>query len=509
MKKTAKILLCLLLVSAFCLSMLVGCGGNEEPKETTGTTESSEVESLTETESKVNDEDTLKEYDFGGEEYRILTRDVTDYEFDPNSSYGIKTVNTAIFTRNEEVKNRFNVNILYDKTDGGWGSGTGNNKWIQKYETVTQSGWSDYELTAAHFSLQQFCSLKGLTYDMTELETIDMTKEWWSEQFYENCYINGKFYVAVGDIAHTLYEYIQVVFFNETMAESYIKDAVGNPVDLYELVKNNEWTWEKMKTYSLTINHATDDDPFGLLWWGHSVRGLLITMEMDVLEEDASGSTTMYSFPDSLSEKTLTYANEIIDYLRTNMGVTWHGNQALGGRSMQKVFGDGDALFCATSLGFVVEIAETLAEGQTYGVLPLPMADEDQLEYHTVMRDTMTGVSVPKNLKDPELCGVVTEALCMYGYQHVRPTYLNVVLDGRYMVNDDLGYVMDLLRETVTVDFLYAFNVGFNPYPYSQLSDLVEYHKGTEDYATRYAKNLSSYRESLKTIYAAFGVTVK
>ena len=88
MKKTAKMLLCLLLISAFCLSMLVGCGGTDEPQESESeTAKGTEVEDITsETESQLNTEDTLEDRDFGGADYRILTREDTDYEFDPTAN---------------------------------------------------------------------------------------------------------------------------------------------------------------------------------------------------------------------------------------------------------------------------------------------------------------------------------------------------------------------------------------------------------------------------------------
>lgn len=150
----------------------------------------------------------------------------------------------------------------------------------------------------------------------------------------------------------------------------------------------------------------------------------------------------------------------------------------------------------------VTTIANDL-ETDKYGILPFCKWDSDQLEYHTALRDSLSAVSVPTNVQDLEMAGVITEALCMYGYQIVRPEYLNNVIGNRYMTDNNLKKMMEICRESVTVDFIMVYNSIINT-PYSTMDTIVA--KGTS-YATFYAGKYGTWNKNLATIYESLGVS--
>ena len=116
----------------------------------------------------------------------------------------------------------------------------------------------------------------------------------------------------------------------------------------------------------------------------------------------------------------------------------------------------------------------------------------------------MTAISVPKNIKDPEMVGVMTEALCMYSYQNVRPAYLDTVVKGRYMTDDNLKTMLDTIRENVAVDFVMAYNSSFDSY--SAISGLCN-SATDQSYETFYAGKVANYTKKLAEVYKAFGIS--
>ena len=103
------------------------------------------------------------------------------------------------------------------------------------------------------------------------------------------------------------------------------------------------------------------------------------------------------------------------------------------------------------------------------------------------------------------MAGVITEALCAYSYQHVRPAYLNTVLGDRYMTSDDLKGMMDLIRSSFTVDFTMAYSSCLST-PYSVLSNLVNSSSG-QMFASYYEGKQSTYAGKLADLYKALGVS--
>lgn len=503
MKKISKRILALILASMFCLTALIGCKKEEEGDG--GTPSDSSPNDTSAPSDTLNDADTLGDYDFKGAEYKILARESTLRDFNDSDPKGVTVINNAVFSRNEAVASRFNVKIKVEKTDGDWQTGAGNepsgSAFSNKYQQITMSGWSEYSLVSAHMAMQTAMSVNGFTRDLTTLESVDMQKEWWSKPFYDACNIEGKFYVALGDITYSMYDYMEVIFFNETMAEQYLKDASGNPINLYDVVKSDDgWTWEKFVTYTKMVSYNQDDPEYGLATNDHAVRTFL--MAMDVTVSQKNSSTGLWEFPKTLSEKTGRF-DDVADFVSKTQNVYFKIGDKSFIENGNDVFNAGDALFYSQHLSEVVSIGEHLKNGQTFGVLPFPKYDEDQIEYLTTMRDTTTAITVPRNIQDLTMVGVVTEALCMYGYQNVRPTYFDTVVKGRYLTDSNMRDMLDLCRKGVTSSFDMMYSASME-YPYSTAIQII--HDNVK-FASYYEKNQSKWDSYAKQIYTALGVS--
>lgn len=507
--RNLKMLLCWVTVVLLCFTALVGCARDKDESPDSDTAQSDTVPDVTQTDSEttVFDADTLGEHNFNGARYNILARETSSYEWDSNSTLGTSTVNNAIYMRNESVEDRFNVNIAVEVADGAWKNTAADCPWYSKYETSTMSGWNSYSMITGHFAMTQRAAVAGLCYDLGTLDAIDMRKEWWSDQFYEACNLDGRLYVAVGDIGYSLYEGMEVVFFNETMAENLLKDSNGDPIDLYQLVRDEEWTWENMKKYVLMVNDTdftdNNDKEFGLLAGAMALRLTSVAFEVSFAESDNSRGYTVYSFPESAIARDVKVIDDVDLFFENEAANSvW---LAVGDANGNKAFSEGRGLFYMQMLGQLPKFGEAMAEGQSYGILPYPMYDGDQFEYHTGTYDGISGISVPKNIQDPKLSGLVTEALCMYGYQEVRPVYLDTVLNGRYLAGGDMKEMMDLIRESYTLPFMYAYGPTMGSPNVYALTDSI-YTKNSVRYGTVYANNFTAMTTNIGNFYKSYGV---
>ena len=502
---------CGLLLVTFCLSTMVGCSlFKEEPVgDDSGSNDNpaSDVEETDTVGETLNDSDDLGEYDFGGAKYNILSRESTVGEWDHNKNNHGNTVSNAVYTRNQMVEERFNVDITIEEIGGWWNNDWGKSPWFAKYGTITQSGWSEYSIATGHFSLAQCAAVKGYCMDMTTLEGLDVTKEWWSEQFFEKCNLKGKFYVVVGDATYSMYEEMYVVFFNGDMAEAFLKDANGEPIDLYDLVRNDEWTWEKMKKYMLTINDTSstmeEDKEYGFVGTNGSMRAFASAFELEYAESHEVDGYKIYSFAQSPNVRTVNILDDMGSFFKTTAinSVKLKAADADG----NQIFSEGRTLFYTQRLGQIIQLASAM---DNYGILPYPMYDDDQLEYHTDCYDGVSGITVPRNVKDTEMVGVITEALGMYSYKEIRPAYLDTVLGGRYLSDRDLSDMVNLIRESFDIGFFNAYSGAIGtPHVFSATDSMFAGTSG-QGYASYYATHLSQYTANLAAFYKAYGIKV-
>ena len=504
MKQMVKRIVCLMLVAIFCLTALIACKKNTPADTTPSDTTPTDTSDTTPT---INDADTLGEYDFGGAEFKILARKSALRDFNEKDAEGITAITNEVFNSMETTKARFNVTFKVDPVEADWHNNLEDSELYQKYSGMSMVGMTDYSLVTGHFPMQNIMVINGFCCDMTKLKTVDMEKAWWSKPFYEACNINGRFYVALGDITHSMYDYLQVIYVNETMAQSYVKDADGNPIDLYALVESGGWTYEKLVEYTKKVGYNQDDPKYGLYTHGHATHAMMLSMGVTVSQKNEQG---IWEFPATATEKQGRY-DEVVAFIKggTSNSVYWKYAETDHLQNGNKMFTEGDVLFYAQQLSAVTAIGEAMASGQTYGILPLPKYDTNQLEYYTTMRDTVTSVTVPRFVVDQEMAGVVTEALCMYGYQKVKNVYFDTVVKGRYLTDEKLRTMLDTIRSGLTASFDMAYsptleaNGAKKPW---QAIDHLASSSTTLSFSTYYDTYKSLWTTNANNIYKKLGV---
>lgn len=490
--------LALSILCVMLLSTLVGCSlgkKDEVPTDTSPDTDVIDTESdETTEETGRSDKDNLPkkgEVDLNGMKYTILSRKSTAYEFDDKVSGGSggQEVTKAIYERNAAVSDRYNVVIKTRQEDGEWGN---KDAFTKVVEAEALAAWSEVCLVATHSGYINQIAVNGLGLDMNELDYVDYTKAWWSEAFYNDCLIDGKCMFMIGDIAYNVYERMEVIYFNQSLVTAY-----GYEDDMYDLVYDKKWTYDKMKSMALefapSVGAGTPNE-YGILYNSHSIKAALTGMEFSFTYRDESGRHQLYL---DLPASSVTLVDNFIDDVFLNTTIRWDRATAADQKFGTETFAAGKALFYAQYLEEAKNIKASMTDD--FGILPVPMADEIQDWYHTGGCDNMTGVMIPSSARSTMAVGLITEALCMYSYEHVRPAYYEVALKTQYTDDSEVVAMLDLIRECYTIPFGLAYATVLGN-PYWQIEQcFVE--GGASSIATKYTGGYNTYKANLDKMY--------
>lgn len=96
----------------------------------------------------------------------------------------------------------------------------------------------------------------------------------------------------------------------------------------------------------------------------------------------------------------------------------------------------------------------------TYGVLPFPKYDEAQESYYTSSRNTHNAFMMPITCKDPEMEATVMEALSAVKYKKVLPAFYEIVLKTKYAANTETAEIIDIIHDTMILDFGYTYSTA-------------------------------------------------
>ncbi len=460
-KRIAALLLVLcVLIATFAA---VGCGGKKVPPIESGTASGSDTRKEAKTEEQTeapDDSDDLDDsYDFD-RDYVILSRESTAYEFESDSNASTDIVANAVYSRNTAVEERANVTVKVEKLAGDWegkdkmGEGAtrgGNYAFEGRVRNDALSGFSAYDLIATHAAYLANLALEGLGKDLNAVDHIDLTKRWWNEAYFEECSYRDAIYLMVSDMAYTMYEYMQVVFFNEEMANDL---DLG---DLYGLALDGGWTYTKLKEYTKEVESnpdAGDSQKYGLLTNAHAHRAWANAVEANMMQKDSDGK---YYYPATLNETALNRMTDYIEFVRglaTNSvytQMTW-GDEKW---AETKMFANGRGLFYMQMLGESATLKTTMDDD--YGILPFPKWDDTQLEYHSNSKDSGTAVMIPANVKDIESTGIITELMALYGYEKITGAYYEKVLKYQSFNDPRCIQILELIKKTANYSLQHVY----------------------------------------------------
>jgi hypothetical protein len=134
-----------------------------------------------------------------------------------------------------------------------------------------------------------------------------------------------------------------------------------------------------------------------------------------------------------------------------------------------------------------------------YGILPMPMIDEDQTSYSSLVwqhHDSVVGI--PSGATNPEMCAVILESLSWEGYYSVTPVLYETILYGRAAKTAEAKKSLQIIFETRSYDpgQYWDYAGGMQ----NELLRLCD--KGTSDIISLVQANIGRTREEIAKVNA-------
>ena len=454
MKKiiTLTLLLSMLLSAAACN------GGNDDAKDTnpSGVT-------TTEEPAETRATSLPSDLNLSGKEVKVLWWLEQDECTDEQNG---EIVNDALYERDRAVEERLGVRIINEPRSYTWAERA---VYLDMIRSSVMSNDNEFDLVSGQYAIMPSLIPDGALLALNETKYINFNNPWWARGLVEETAINGKVYVASGEIATSNVKNLACFFYNKRLVDEY---SIEDP---YKLVSDGKWTIDKL--FSLTRDIYSDLDNDGNKSLG-DFYGCLFYSDNTVTQL-VHGTGCYMAKLDENNKVELTYGTErmvnvmdkLSDYLYNGAGAfmftgyateLWNGTGDF--KQVKAMFNDGQGIFTAATVNDAKNSYNNMKDD--FGVIPMPKYDEAQENYITLVGESNTLFGIVTSTADPDASSAVMEALCEENYYTVIPAYYEVAMKVKYSRDDESAQMFDLIRETASFDFgrVYgnAANAGFN-----------------------------------------------
>ena len=407
-----------------------GAGIAEQSGGDNGTAAETEPETEAETEDPATVFD-LEVKDYGGKTLGILGTDWyniasnwTSPELKVTELTG-EAMNDAVFNRNRSVESKYNVKL--EVTDGG--------AYLDSpIQAEIVAGTNAYDIAFPRISEMNNIAQDGGAYDMNKIESLDLSKSWWSQFARESLTVHDAILFISGDMNFMDKWTAVCMFFNKDVASGYNITAA----ELYDLVDEGKWTIDKFSEYTNAVTN--DSDGNGTLdqkdTWGCTANASYLGNFLHAWDDPYTVVQDGELVFNLNNEKTFAAIDRIIAVMNNNVifAASWD--------VAEPVFTAGRALF-------YIEVTQKLANFRTleydFGVLPMVKYDEAQPEYRTTCATLAQMICIPKTTADKEFAGYMLQAMGYESSLTIAPAYIENALESKFARDertaDQLGYI--------------------------------------------------------------------
>jgi len=394
----------------------------------------------------------LPESNFGGETFTFLTKAVATFtDWGERSIWTESTtgdvLNDAVYTRNLAIEETYNIKIAEVQT-GSVSADLGNS---------IMAGDGAYDAALPPLNELGTLIMNKHLLELGDLPHINFEQNWWDQRSVEDLSIANKLFAVSGDISTLNNDATWCTMINLSVLEDY---NVESP---YDLVRNNEWTYDKY--YEICEGVSTDlngdsvydtNDLIANLTQNENATAMFISSGISLASKNA----------DDIPEFTLATneaAFSLIEILRTimndtNVSLNYHQYATEGYHlATTKMFEENRGLFWITNLQMVIRLREMDTD---FGIAPVPKFNSSQSDYSNVVWQVGSFLCVPKTTNNVERTGIILEAMAAKSREILRPAYYEVALSYKYLRDKDSLEMLDIIIDNRTYELEKAFNWG-------------------------------------------------
>lgn len=358
-------------------------------------------------------------------------------------------VNESVWKRNIALEERLGVKIELI-------AAVGTGEFSNMVRNSVTANSDDYDVVVGHTRFNIALAAEGILKNLSDIEYLDFTKDYWSELYISNISYKNNVYWATGDLTTNFIGYMYAMFVNAPMWTNYFGSE-----NLYQIVKDGKWTVDKLNEYSsvayvdLNGNSIKDDqDSYGVIMQkGHVLNGMAFSTGVQYTSRDDNGNP----YVSVANEHTV----NVFDALHSLFYNTDYGrmldNSAFDGLSVT-MFTSDRLLFCPNTFQFCANAKVRDMESDFY-VIPLPKYDDTQKAYRVNQYDGVPiyGIPITADPSRDDAIGATLEAMCSMSSTMVIPVYYDIALKNKYSRDQGAAEMIDLVHDSVTADFGFAW----------------------------------------------------
>jgi hypothetical protein len=341
----------------------------------------------------------------------------------------------------------------------------------------------------------------GYLWDLNEFsDYLHFDQPWWDQSATKSLSIGGKLYFNTGDISIMPKIVSTAITFNKEILKKNFPE-----VDLYQMVKDKKWTFDKMIEMSRTATAETDGET-GMTYhdnWGLSasygdVAGFFIGAGKNYITKNAD-DIPIVSMTDSSSVTTL---QKILESLQLKDDWCFHCETVTDGSNIWvvslDVFGQNRALF-RTSAFSAIKKLRAYDDAQEFGIIPYPKLDGQQETYVTSAHDTSEIGLLPVTMPQDRLsfASAVLEVLSRESHKNVLPIYYESALKVKYTRDAESAQMIDLIHDGLGNSFALAWHQPLNTFLQTLIHNSAMYENS---FASRYASMEKTLQQKLTSL---------
>ena len=450
MRKILKRILCLTLIVLMLLPLLVACMGKKEDEKGSAL----DLEALAAT----MPDDGVGIQDFGGRTIRLLgwteacknEFEISEEEMQASES----TLKQAIYMRNEAVKGRLNVDLKWTYVSGCASS-------EENYVSTAKSRLTSQkvDILTPYSRVGNMLMIQGYAQDLKGISTIRLQDPWWSACFLENASINDKIYFAAGDMSWTLMGMTFAFCYNKNILKRTPGVLNQFGVDsMYDLVMDGKWTLESMR---ILANAVTTNRTYGITGYHVAMDSFYKGCDLDWMEVDPATGNQIIS-----DDQNSGRANDVVRQLTSLFNsaasaVEVKQNQTYGELAQAGNFSNpsnpewqkGRSLFVFNSIISITDYKFNELSFD-FGVLPMPMYDEEQSGYKTIPDFEYSMCVIPRQVSDAdaEMFGAVLTVMASEGFMRTARAYYSEVLKKQSSNSVEDYNMWDTIKQSIDLD---------------------------------------------------------
>ncbi len=483
MKNKLRILAALLTV-ATSLGLIACASDSGTSNDTSADTASTETTAAVETERTSG----LPDKDWGGRTITFAARDSSYGDWETFEIYtDVETgepINDAVFARNSAVEERYNLKVAENKMKKEMAPE------IQKY---IQAGDNVFDAIIASGRDTTTLANTKLLLDLYSVENLNIENEWWDQNANRDFAVGDKCFMTVGDLMISDKDGSWVYTFNKKMIEDF------NLESPYDLVRNNEWTYDKFRDVAKVATADLDGD--GTLTGEVDQYGIA-TETYDIFAAFFYSGARIFDnvsgYPELVfnNERSITAYMDYFDII--NDADVYYGNADNSIKT--KMFKEGRSLFRGTTMNAIRFMYRDIEHD--FGIVVAPKYEESQDSYHHIVSigGSASTFSIPITTPDPAFTGFAVEALCFASTDTLLHEYLNTAFNGKYLRDEDSVEMLQLCIDTRVYD-LSVIQSGWGNW----VSHMMAFKQGeTPDLVSYYASVEASINAQIEEVYGQF-----